>query len=250
MKKLALFNMKGGVGKSTLATNISHGLALAGYKVLLVDMDNQNDCSLFLGIDEKDYNKTFFNLIDKRYPASLSDCIIQARDNLDLLPNSDYEIIKNEFHREPNINEVMDEALQGVGELDYDYVIFDCSPSRGVINDAIMYYVDYVAIPVQLEAASIRGVKNIYSYLDRLKINREKIQLIIPNMHDTRTNESTENLEKLNKAFEEENIVSSPVLRRIKIAESGNYGKTIYEYHKSTANQFSNVLMEVAKIGE
>ena len=50
MKKLAVFNNKGGVGKSTVSVQLSHGLAKLGYKVILIDLDGQNDSSLFLGI--------------------------------------------------------------------------------------------------------------------------------------------------------------------------------------------------------
>jgi chromosome partitioning protein len=246
MKKLAVFNNKGGVGKSTISVQLAHGLALAGYKVLLVDMDNQNDCSLMLGISEDSYKETFFNLIDKRYPAKLEDCVIEARSNLDLLPNSEYDIIKSEFHREPNLNVVMGYALEDAEKMGYDYIIVDCSPEIGRINDAVLYYVDDLIVPVQLEAASIKGVKNIYQYLDRLRISNDKIKLIVPNMMDKRTNESKENLEKLMDAFDGLDIVANPISRRTKITEASNEGKTIYEYDEEAKKQFYDVLRRVS----
>jgi chromosome partitioning protein len=63
LKKYAVLNNKGGVGKSTIAVHIAHGLALRGYRVLLLDLDEQNDASLFLGFTAEDYRKTFDELI-------------------------------------------------------------------------------------------------------------------------------------------------------------------------------------------
>lgn len=246
-KKLAIFNQKGGVGKSTLAVQIAHGLAKAEYKILLVDLDDQNDCSLFLGIDDEEYDKTFFDLIDYRYPEPLKNCLVQARQNLDLLPNSNFDVIEKDFHREPRVDTILEEYLADAENMNYDYIIIDCSPSRGIVNDAILYYADNLIIPVQLEAASIKGIANIFEYLEELKIDSDKIKLIVPNMFDQRTNESKENLQQLKEIFDN-NIVSEPVHRRIRIAEATKVGKTIYEYDSTAEEQFYDVLERVVNI--
>ena len=249
MKKIACFNNKGGVGKSTIAVQLAHGLSKSDYKVLLIDLDSQNDCSLFLGVDDEGYNKTFFDLIDYRYPAKLEECIIPARNNLYLLPNSRYDLIEKDFHREPRIDVLLEDKLSEVESYDFDYIIIDCSPSRGIINDAILYYVDNLVIPVQLEAASIRGIADIYSYLEDLKVSTSKIKVIVPNMYDQRTNETKENLKQLKAIFKGQDVLSEPVYRRIKIAEATKVGKTIYEYDDTAQKQFYNVLERVANIG-
>ncbi|MGL4910960.1 MAG: ParA family protein, partial [Romboutsia sp.] len=103
MKKIAVLNNKGGVGKSTVSVQISHGLAKLGFKVILIDLDGQNDSSLFLGVSSSEYKKTFYDLIDKRNKIDLNDCILNVRENLDLLPNSNIEEINAEFYRESRI---------------------------------------------------------------------------------------------------------------------------------------------------
>lgn len=247
MKRVAILNNKGGVGKSTVSVQLSHGLAKLGYKIILVDLDGQNDSSLFLGISESDYKKTFYDLIDKRSHVTLEECIINARPNLDLLPNSHIEEINAEFYRESRIDIILEEKLQGLNEMDYDYVIIDCGPQRTRINDAVLCYVDNIIMPVQVEAASVRACGSIYEYLSDLRLSPDKITLIIPNMYDQRTRDAKENLEFLKEFFDSEDLVTDPINRRIKITEAGKMGKTVFEYDEEAANQFFGVLERLVK---
>ena len=246
MKKIAIINNKGGVGKSTTAVQLSHGLAKLNFKVLLIDLDGQNDSSLFLGFTENDYDNTFFDLMDHRYPAKLEDCIINARDKLDLLPNDNIEKINAELHRSSRIDIIMSEILSDLKNMSYDFVIFDCGPQRTKINDAVLCYIDHIIMPVQVESASVRAVGNIYEYLDQLRLSSDLISLIIPNMFDARTNESKENLKLLKDIFSDEpEILTEPINRRVKITEAGRSGKTVFEYDEEAANQFFKVLKKV-----
>lgn len=249
MKKIAIINNKGGVGKSTTAVQLSHGLAKLDFKVLLIDLDGQNDSSLFLGYTSENYDKTFYDLIDKRYPAKLNECIFEARENLDLLPNSYIEVINAEFHREARIDIVLDEVLKDLIHFNYDYVLIDCSPNRSKINDAVLCYVDDIIMPVQVEAAAVRAVGNIYGYLKDLRLSSEKVKLVIPNMFDSRTRDGKENLDYLHSIFDDD-MISSPVHRRVKITEAGKLGKTVFEYDEEASNQFFQILEKVVeKIG-
>lgn len=242
MKKIAVLNNKGGVGKSTVAVQLSHGLAKLGFKVILVDLDGQNDSSLFLGIQEADYKKTFFDLINRRDPVTIDECIIEAREGLDLLPNSHIEEINSEFYREARIDLVLSERLEGLENMDYDYVIVDCGPQRTKVNDAVLCYVDSIIMPVQVEAAAVRACGSIYEYLSDLRLTPDKIALIIPNMYDKRTKDAKENLMFLHEFFGDEGLVTDPINRRVKITEAGKMGKTVFEYDQEAAQQFFNVL--------
>ena len=247
-KKIAIINNKGGVGKSTTSVQLCHGLAKLDFKVLLIDLDGQNDSSLFLGFTEKDYENTFFDLMDSRYPAKLSECIINARENLDLLPNDNIEKINAELHRSSRIDIIMEEILSDLENMDYDFVVFDCGPQRTKVNDAVLCYIDHIIMPVQVESASVRAVGNIYEYLDQLRLDNDLISLIIPNMYDARTNESKANLELLKEIFSDEpDILTEPINRRVKITEAGRAGKTVFEYDEEAADQFFKVLKRVVE---
>ncbi|MFW6009506.1 MAG: ParA family protein [archaeon] len=249
IKKIAVFNNKGGVGKSTIAVQISHGLAKLDYKVLLIDLDSQNNSALYLGIDKEDFNNTFFHLIDYRHPEPLENCIIKARKNLDLLPNSNFENIVSDFHRERQIDTIMEKYLYELEEMKYDYVIFDCSPKQSIVNDAILFYVNNLIVPVLLDGASVQGVSDVIDYIMDLELNISIIKMIVPNQYDPRNNEDKENLKALQEIFENENKVSKPIRKRVKIKEACGRGKTIFEYDKKAQSQFEEVLERVMDIG-
>jgi len=248
LKKIAIINNKGGVGKSTTAVQLSHGLAKLDFKVLLTDLDGQNDSSLFLGFTEEDYNKTIFDLLDNHNPAKLEECIIEARENLDLLPNSNIETIDREFHRMRRVDTILDRLLVDLEGMDYDFVIMDCQPSKTRINDAVLCYIDHIVMPVQVEIASVRAVKNIYDYLRDLDVSEEKVSLIIPNMYTDVTNDAEENLKLLHDIFEDnQDMITKPIYRRVRITEAGKHGKTVFEYDEEAAKQFHNVIEKVVE---
>jgi chromosome partitioning protein len=245
MVKCAVFNNKGGVGKSTIAAHIAHGLALGGYKVLLIDMDGQNDASLFLGFTSQDYKKTFYDLFDGRKQTEFEECIIHARDHLDLLPSSQIDLINTELFKVSRIERVLEDKLKGLKGLGYHFVIIDCGPQRSKVNDAVLCYVDWLIIPVQLQAASVRAVGNIYEYLSDMRLDTGMIKLIVPNMFDQRTNDSKENLVLLKEFISDDDVLTEPIHRRVKIAEAGKLGKTVFEYDDESAQQFLSIVNKV-----
>lgn len=246
--KFAVFNNKGGVGKSTVAVHIAHGLAIRGKKVLLMDLDGQNDASLFLGFTSEDYCFTLYEILTGRDGVNLEDCIVQARYNLYLLPARYIERVNDNLYKEPDISSYLSNKLCGLDSMGFDYIIVDCGPKRSKINDAALYFVDYIIVPVQVEAASVRAIGNIYEYLSDLGLDSDMISMVVPNMYDRRTSEGRENLEFIREFFADNDIVTDPIPRRIKIAESGKIGKTVYEYDQEVFKQFDGIAERLVKI--
>ena len=247
---MAVINRKGGVGKSTCAVNIAHGLALLGKKILLIDLDSQNDSALFLGIDREQYGRTFTDLFDRKQPASVAECIIPARDNLDLLPNRHLEQVESEFQKISRIDRILHEKLKDVESMGYDCVLIDCSPSRSKLNDAVLCYVDHVIMPVQLQAASVRAVGNIYGYLADLYLPASLISVVIPNQYNSVTRDSRENLQLLESFFADLGVLTEPIPTRTRITEAGKAGQTIFEYDPEMSETFIPVLRKVVALIE
>ena len=246
--KFAVFNNKGGVGKSTVAVHIAHGLAIRGKKVLLMDLDGQNDASLFLGFTSEDYGNSLYEIPIGQDGVGLEDCIVHARDNLYLLPARYIERVNDNLYREPEISSFLGNKLCGLDKMGFDYVIVDCGPKRSKINDAALYFVDYIIVPVQVEAASVRAIGNIYEYLSDLGLDSDMIAMVIPNMYDRRTGEGRENLDFIRDFFADSGIVTDPIPRRIKIAESGKNGQTVYEYDNEVSKLFEGVVERLVEI--
>lgn len=245
MMKYAVFNNKGGVGKSAVAVHVAHGLALDGNRVLLIDMDGQNDASLFLGFTSQDYRTTFCDLLNERNRTKLEDCLIPARDNLDLLPSGPVDRLNAALYGLPGTDSVLDEKLQDLERFDYDFVIIDCGPQRSKLNDAVLHYADGLVIPVQLQAASVRAVGNLYEYLADMNLDIGMIRLVVPNMFDQRTKDARENLALLHEFISDDRLLTEPVHRRVKIAEAGKLGITAFEYDDVSARQFMRIVSRV-----
>ena len=240
--KYAVINNKGGVGKSTIAVHIAHGLAIKGKRVLLIDLDGQNDASLFLGFTSEDYKKSLCDIIVNHATFSLSECIIKARENLDLLPSKNIEKINAELYKQININSYFNTNFKELEDMGYDYIIIDCGPQRSRINDAALYYVDGIIVPVQVEAASVRAIGNIYEYLSELQLDSQMVTLVVPNMYDQRTSDGRENLKFIKDFFIDTDVVTEPIHRRIKITETGKLGRTVYESDVESSKQFEHVV--------
>lgn len=243
-KKYAFMASKGGVGKSTACYNVGYGFNKIGLKTLIIDLDHQNDSSLFLGIDKSQYSKVFDDLFDKRNPVKLCDCIIQAREDLYILPNGNLENVESELHRISRIDQVLRHVLKDLEHMDFDVVLFDTSPTRNKVNDAVLCYLQDdggIIIPVQLQAASVRSIGNIYNYLADLYINPDIIKAVIPNMYNN-TLESRDNLQFLNEFFEGQDVLTDYIPTRTKIAEAGKYGKSIFEYDEEASTYFMKVV--------
>lgn len=241
-KKLAIYNNKGGVGKSTVASQLAHGLSKLGFKILLFNLDGQNDSIGFLGLGKESFKKTFYDLIDKRYPAELNECIVNVRENLDVIPSSNLPAIESEFNMEPRIDLVMGEKLKELENYDYDYILIDCGPQPGKVNTAVLCYVEYIVMPVQLDLAAVRAAGNVYSYLKDIRLNPDMVTLVIPNMFDKRTSHSKNCLDALRKTFDDD-ILTEPISYRTSIKDAGAYGKTVFEFgDDEVAKQFFHVL--------
>lgn len=246
--KYAVLNNKGGVGKSTIAVNVAHGLAIKGKRVLLIDMDGQNDTSLFLGFTLEDYEKSLYDIVVKHENTCLSEYIIKARDNLDLLPSKHIDQINEELYKVVDISSFLRYKLNDLERLDYNYVIVDCGSQRSKINDAVLHFVDGIIVPVQLEAASVRAIGNIYEYLADMGLDSDMLTLVVPNMYDKRTGDGKVNLEFVKEFFADTNVLTAPIHRRIRITEAGKLGKTVYESEDEVSKQFDHIVERLVNI--
>ncbi|NLZ52810.1 MAG: ParA family protein [Thermoanaerobacteraceae bacterium] len=231
-KAIAIFNQKGGVGKTTTNINLAACLALKGKKILILDIDPQGNTTSGMGISKKGLVRTMYEVLlsDKIEP---SDAIIPTRvKNLDIIPASvqlagaEIELVQLEG-REKRLKKALDKI-----KSKYDYIFIDCPPSLGLLTINSLTAVDSVLIPIQCEFYALEGVSQLMSTIDLVKRNMNpklEIQGVILSMFDGRTNLSIQVVEEVKKYFKEK-VYTTVIPRNVRLAEAPSYGMPIMEY--------------------
>lgn len=231
-KAIAIFNQKGGVGKTTTNINLAACLALKGKKILILDIDPQGNTTSGMGISKKGLDKTMYEVLinDGLEPI---DAIIPTRiKNLDIIPASvqlagaEIELVQLEG-REKRLKKALDKI-----KSQYDYIFIDCPPSLGLLTINSLTAVDSVLIPIQCEFYALEGVSQLMSTIELVKKNMNTsldIQGVILSMFDGRTNLSIQVVEEVKKYFKEK-VYTTVIPRNVRLAEAPSYGMPITEY--------------------
>jgi len=224
---VAVANQKGGVGKTTTACTLAHGLALKNCNTLLVDLDPQGQCASHLGMDRED---GVFGLLVNG-PALRDVVRTTGRGNLWLLPGS---------KRTKTAESVMVMERRGVGTLAailtervngdrLHYLVLDTAPSAGGLQENALFAADVLIVPSAVDHLSLEGVAEILKTLKALRRSSPPLVRILPTFFDEVTRESRTNLGRLREAFGE-GVVMAPVHRAAVLRECPAVGKTIFEH--------------------
>ena len=199
---------KGGVGKTFIASNLAHLLALLDYKVIILSIDSQNNIY------------SIFNKVNQRIKGSLKKSIlsneiykIKLRENLDFIPI--------ELYLSPNILKEVPAFLRKL-KKNYDYIIIDSLPALKVDN-IFLENSDKIIIPAHGDKMTLQGIISI------IKEHREKIHSIIFNKYiNTKINK--EYYKEIKEICKNSGIyISKPIKNNAFIAELIEKGKTIWE---------------------
>jgi chromosome partitioning protein len=172
MKLLAIYNLKGGVGKTATTVNLAYLAAAEGYKTLLIDMDPQAASSFYFGVegevgDVKKMMKGNFDIADNIFDSGY--------DNLDILPSdSDYRKIELFLNDMKDASRWLSNFVKPV-KMDYDLVILDCPPNITLLTENIFRNSDYILVPVVPTVLSVRTYEQILEYFSSHRLNKDKL---------------------------------------------------------------------------
>lgn len=226
MRIIAIAMTKGGVGKTTTAVNLSHGLALRGQRVLLVDTDTQGQCAKALGVE---HDLTLTEVLLGQ--ASLLDALTKARENLDLVA-SDHHLTKAALaiaRREEGGHLALAEALQPVAKR-YDVAVLDAAPGVDAIAVNVLGCADEIVAPVALAPAALAGVLDFVRHVERVAQHNSKLELkyLLPTFYDQRTRQSAEMNTRLEEHFGPQ--VCPAIRVNVELAECFAWQQSIFEY--------------------
>ncbi|PIE22648.1 MAG: hypothetical protein CSA62_11215 [Planctomycetota bacterium] len=234
MRRVAILNQKGGVGKTTTAVNLGAALAELGVRVLLVDIDSQANLSLHLtGEGEELPEASIYDVLVEN--QSIADCLLaRPEEKLQLLPASTdlagaEQALANTIGRELLLRDALDLWEK---EAKADLVLIDCPPSLGVLSLNALAAAEQVLVPVQAEFFALQGMTQLMEVIElvRKRLNPKlSILGLLACLVDARTKLAQEVVEEIQTHFGAL-LLETRVRRNIKLAEAPSFGQSILRY--------------------
>jgi len=229
VRKIVVINQKGGVAKTTTVVNLASGLAKEGKKVLIIDLDPQGNVSTCLGVKS---NKDIYDILMDETDAS--ECIVNSSENLDVITSRETltkaeMILVGEASRET----IMRRKLANI--KGYDFILIDCAPSLGLLNQNAILYADEIFIPASTDVLALAGLRNMTKAIAKINEvfkHKAKITKIIPTMYDQRNKICKIVLQSMQEEYED--VLTEPIKINSKLKEAPGSGKSIFDYASSS----------------
>jgi chromosome partitioning protein len=227
---IACANQKGGVGKTTTVVNLASYLALAGERVLVVDLDPQGNATSAFGIDRTRDRSVYDAVIDQVQLEDLA--VATAIDGVTLIPSSialagaEVELTSLEL-RERRLGAMLDPI-----RAQFDYLLIDCPPSLGLLTINALTAADSTLIPIQCEYFALEGLGQLLATIrlvtDHLN-PRLAVKGAVLTMYDSRTRLSNEVGDEVRRHLGDR-VYEAVIPRAVRLSEAPSHGLPIHLY--------------------
>jgi chromosome partitioning protein len=248
---IAVANEKGGVAKTTTVISLGGALALAGYEVLLIDLDTQANMTLGLGVTPGKLRRSVADVL-----LNSASLLSVSRETdvpgLDIIPsNADMGLAERFLPVRQNYEYILKEVLQNSPGLSgYHYILLDCPPSLGAVTTNALIAADLVIAPTQPEYFSAYGLRSLMAAIRRVRSqgNPNLAYHILITMMDRRNRIHRTLCEQLQTTFRE-GLLKTIIEVDTKLRESTVAGIPITHYYPKSrsALQYSALAQELVE---
>jgi len=241
MRRIAILNQKGGVGKTTTAVNLAAALARSGRRVCLIDLDPQAHATTHLGVNLSDTDISVYDVLIER--KAFIDAKHEVSPKLTLV-GADLRLaaVEVELGAVADREMILREAIQ-TDKTSYDYLLMDCAPSLGVLTLNALAVATEVFVPLQPHFLGLHGLGKLLetTAIVARRINPGlQVTGVIICMYESNTRLSHEvigNLETfLTKSrtkpvpWSHAKLFGTRIRRNVKLAECPSFGQSIFDY--------------------
>jgi chromosome partitioning protein len=257
MRRIAIINQKGGVGKTTTAVNLAAAIAAQGRRVCLIDLDPQAHATTHLGGEPDGQKPSMYDVLVNNKP--LAEVRSRVEENL-WVAGSDINLAAAEVELAGVVGREVILRDQLRQDESFDFVFMDCGPSLGVLTLNALAAASEVFIPLQPHFLALHGLGKLLETtgLVARRINPAlKVTGIILSLYESTTRLAQEVIQDLKEFFERARSTSSPwanarifetrIRRNIKLAECPSFGRPIFSYSPSCngSEDYANLAQEV-----
>ena len=238
---LAIYNQKGGVGKTAITINLGAILADMGYRVLLIDLDPHGHLTEGIGLQEAFYpdddEPTLFQIMVEG-KGRIRDVITKApNDEFYVIPSAyDMSLAERELtlarNKEHKLKKIMHEIST---ELNFDWILIDCPPLFGNLSDNALNAARKVLVPIEANHQSVRALNLLLDQIELFERGldiRVEIVAILPN----KVVQSGVAEEVLTKLHENVGAALAPfnLRKRVVLEDAWGKGVSISKYEADT----------------
>ena len=233
-KVIAIANQKGGVGKTTTSINFSTGLALAGPRVLLIDLDPQAHSTIGLGVEPGSYDQAVHDALVNR--RNIREIVLDTSvPNLFLAP-SNIRLDKAEQQLTP---EMFKESRlhKAIRNLDYDFIVIDCRPTLGTLTINALYACNFIIVPCEMAMYALEGFSDLMETIENVKNTDDSdpqsfVRILLTKFDSRKTKTNTWVMEQL--APYREILFNTKIRQNEALVQSQIAKKPINSYDPST----------------
>jgi chromosome partitioning protein len=258
MRRIAVLNQKGGVGKTTTTVNLAAALAKEGHKTLVLDLDPQAHATLHLGLLPGRSGPSLYEVLTQNTP--LAQVRRQVGPNL-FLCGSHIDLAAAEVELIGTVGRevILRDQLEADPEK-FDYVLMDCPPSLGILTLNALCAAREVFIPLQAHFLALHGLSKLLETIQLVskRVNRDlKVGGVVLCLYDAGTRLGGEVIDDLDRYFDGRRHASAPwaearvfrtrIRRNIRLAECPSFGQSIFQYAPTSrgAEDYASLAAEV-----